>query len=300
MTNSNCIILKDTTELLMNDINMKPPWIHHPAQNTEFHIKRGKKELLIVIGESWTYGETLPGIATGIQRYNLYAQLEHCFGPKMAMTMGTDYYQYAVPGNCNLFMFNEVDRILAHVAPMGYEKIYLCLQMTEPGREHAIHTKEMLKGHGITELYHMDEKITFNYWLKKYDEVFFEQLNETLKNYPQVDAVVWKNFCRVMTDNRDYNFKIIETSWIQYGGRILGEYLEMPSFYAVGWFAGLREEYYDRIEFDIPQINKELTWIEKSNEFIKANPLHSTHPSAQNHTLWAQFLTRKAGWKDGI
>ena len=118
------------SELWINDENLKPDWIEKPAKFTEFHVKRGKENLLLVIGESWTYGESLDGIATAHEKYNIKVQLTYSFGANMALSMDTDYYQYAVPGNCNFYMFNELERILPRLNSMGYKKIYVCLQMT--------------------------------------------------------------------------------------------------------------------------------------------------------------------------
>ena len=74
----------NNSEILLNDINLKPRWVEIPARFSEFHVKRKKDSLLIVIGESWTYGESLTNVATAIKKYNLYSQLSSCFGPRMA------------------------------------------------------------------------------------------------------------------------------------------------------------------------------------------------------------------------
>lgn len=301
MYNSNCWILKDAVEVLLNDDNIKPNWIEHAAEYTEFHIKRKKETLLIVVGESWAYGETLPGIATGIQKFNFYSQLEHCFGPKLAITLDADLYQYAVPGNCNFYMFKELKRILNHVSTMGYKKIRVCMQMTEPGREHPIRTELEKDNHPLLELYAFDKKQSFKEWLTKYDEIFFNEYDRLINEYPGViESMLWKNFCTINTNRADRLFKIIDTSWIQYSGRILGRTIAVPSFYAVGWLATMQAEYSNYIEFNEKELLKELDVIELSNEFIKVNPLHSHHPNQYGHSLWAQFLARKAGWVDGL
>lgn len=291
----------DMAGISINDENLKPDWISIHAKFSEFHVRRGKKTLLIVIGESWAYGETLPGIATAIQQYSLETQITNGFGSRMALALGADYYQYAVPGNCNMYMFAELDRILDYVSTMGYRRIYVCMQMTEPGREHAIAKTPKTEGHPIRSLY--DDKLTIDFreWLQKYDELFFNIYQNTLNKYNHlcIDAILWKNFCKTNTPRRDYSFKIIETSWIQYSGRMLNVELEMPEFYAVGWFAGLQEEY-KNFKIDPKWGTEQLNIIAASNDFIKSNPLHNNHPTVSGHLLWAQFLLRAAGWKNGI
>jgi len=296
-------ILHDLDNILLNDENLKPQWVEHPAEYTEFHIKRNKDTLLIVVGESWTYGESLSNIATGVQHYNFDSQLENCFGPKLAITLNSDLYQYAVPGNCNLYISMELERILEHVSSMNYKKIYVCIQMTECGRDNTpvvIYPNTILSS-----LINKDVKEdTLENWIKKYDETFFEYYDQLLKKYKNLnlDAVIWKNFCKTNTDLRDYEFKIIETSWIQYSARILGVKLEMPMFFSAGWLNHIRyeDQGFKKIKFDDTMISEELDKIEKSFDFIKGNQLHRSHPTEQGHTLWAQYVARMAGWVDGI
>lgn len=285
----------------LNDVNLKPDWVKHPAKYSEFHVSRGKGSILLVIGESWAYGETLPGIATAIQKYDFRTQIKHGFGSRMALALGTDYYQYAVPGNCNLYMFKELNRILEYIASCGYKKIYVCMQMTEPGRELAICETPAADKHPIRDLYNYDSSIDFREWLRLYDEMFFDIYQKTLEKYNHLDinAMLWKNFCKTNTDRRDYKFKIVETSWIQYSARMLNIDLAMPEFYAVGWFDSVQKEY-KNLEVDPKWGNEQLDTIAASNDFIKSNYLHNNHPSIAGHLLWAQFLLREAGWKHGI
>ena len=295
-----CIpILQDLVRIQLNDSNLKPGWIAHPAEFTEFHIQKNKKSLVLVIGESWTYGESLPDIASSLQQYNLRSQLTNAFGPQLAVTLDTDYYQYAVPGNCNFYMFKELDRILNHLKTFNYEKIYLCMQMTEPAREKPIISE--LGDHPLSQLYSNNLKIDFIEWIRQYDTIFFNEYDELLTKHANlnIDAILWKNFCSINADTRDYLFKIIETTWIQYSSRILGEDLEAPMFYSVGWVDSMIE-HFKNITYDKLFLLDEMNKIEKSNNFIKGNSLHTNHPTALSHLLWFQYIARKSGWKNGI
>lgn len=292
-------ILNNATEVLLTDNNLKPDWIEFPAAYTEFHIKRNKKNLLVVIGESWAYGETIQGIATGIQKYNFQTQLEFCFGPRLATILDTDLYQYAVPGNCNFYMFTELDRILKHVSTLGYKKIFVCLQMTEPAREQSLIVKLREQNHPLQYLICDQERMTFDHWLEKYDDIFFDQYERIISQYKNVDGILWKNFCKINSKNLDRLFKIIDTTWIQYSSRILGKNLDAPTFYSVGWLDTIMTQYYN-VSFDKSALLKEIKIIEESNNFIKASALHSHHPNEFGHLLWAQYLARKSGWKNDI
>ena len=288
--------------IFINEQNIKPNWIEHAALNSEFHIRRNKKNLLIVIGESWTYGESLRGIASALQKYSLYSQLESCFGSRMAMILDSDYYQYAIPGNCNAYMFLELDRILDYVKQFNYEEVYVCIQLTEPGREKAADYK-ILKDTPFENLYNISPNTKFTDWLKEYDELFFDFYNQKILKHKDScnikKAMLWKNFCRSVTDKRDYCFDIIETSWIQYSAKYLGVNLDMPDFYSIGWLDSVKEEY-QQFKFDSAWLLDQIDMIEKSNDYLKDNPMHYPHPNETAHALWAQFLLRKANWIDGI
>jgi len=298
----NLSIISGASEVLLNDNNLKPDWIEHHAKYSEIFIKRGRDTLLINIGESWTYGETLPNIATAIQKYDLISQLTNSFGPRLATTLDSDFYQYAVPGNCNFYMFQELQRILEYVKDLGYKKIYIAIQMTEPGREDAIRIK--LGSHPLSKIYSRSDDLipmTFVDWLTAYDEIFFELYNNIIKNSGlPIDAVLWKNFCSVNTPKRDYNFKIVDTSWIRYSGKIVGKDIEMPQFYSMGWLDTMQLFYKKSIQFDFEFLNNELDKIEKCNAFIKYNPLHNNHPNVYGHLLWSQYLARQSGWVNDI
>jgi len=296
---SDCDILDGVDSIIYNDENLKPDWVEKPAKNTEFFIKRNKTELLVVIGESWTYGETLKGIATGIERYNLPAQLKYCYGPRMAIALNCDLYQYAVPGNCNFYMFSELERVMDYVTTLGYSKIYVSMQMTEPSRENAINNKVQQTDHPLKYLMKSDKTMTFECWLEKYDEIFFTQYNDILSKYKNVyiDAVLWKNFCRINTTFKNNKFKIIDTTWIEYSSKILGNRIFSPSFYSIGWLDDImKSSLYKFIKFELPYIKREVDLIEKSNNFIHGNFLHSHHPNEYAHLMWSQYILRKAEW----
>jgi hypothetical protein len=236
--------------------------------------------------------------------------LDGQYGLALAISnAATSYYKYLklwqliVPGNCNFYMFQELPRILEHVSSMKYKNIYICMQMTEPGREMAIGNK--LAGSPLEGFYTtLPNGITFNDWVRQYDEVFFKWYNDIIIKFKEKvnikDAILWKNFCSTNTDIRHDSFRVVEQSWIQYSARTMGVKLEMPQIYAVGWLAGMQEEYGSRMKFDTKFLAKQLDIIEQSNNFLTGNPYHFPHPNETAHMLWAQYLVKEAGWINGL
>lgn len=286
-------------KIYVNEQNLKPDWVEHEAKYSEFHIKRNKKNVLLVIGESWTYGESLPKVETGLGNYCFDSQIINGYGPSMSIEMDCDYYQYAVPGNCNAYMFEELGRILKYLWSLSYEKIYISIQMTEPGREMSI--LEKLKGHPVYSLYKDKGKISLEQWLTVYDEIFYKIYNDEILKYNdrhrEIVPLLWKNFCSINTTRRDYEFDFIPDSWLRCSALQEGRVLQMPSFYSVGWLSGLQENHSDRIEFDSKYVTQQLDIIEHCNKFLSGNPNHYPHPSDLKHLQWSKELLNKTGWK---
>lgn len=282
-------------EIYKNDVNKQPYWLPHFEENTEFYLKRNKKNILINIGESWTYGESLDPIATALGKFDFETQINQCFGARLAVSLDADLYQYAVPGNCNYYMQTEFERIAQYVSTLDYENIYVAMQVTEPGREEALHFE--LKGLW-TKLYVKNQNKDFRDWVREYDERCFKHFDRTLTSYlPNAKAILWKNFCKTCTDVRYDSFKVIEKSWIQHSADMYGISLEMPEFYSVGWYDGLFKNHISKLKINKKYSIKQLDIIEQSNNMISENHVyHKPHPTKENHLLWSQYLLHQSGW----
>jgi hypothetical protein len=300
-------ILYNTKKILLNDENIKPIHIANPAQFTEFHIIRGSDTLFLNIGESWTYGETLEGIGTAANKFNFRSQVEGCFGPRVCETMGWDLYQFAIPGNCNLYMHLEIPRLLEHVATLGYKKVYFSIQLTENARELPIcHTKLFQKSILNSWFdYPKENNIDVIDWLAMYQEALFDNLDKMLKSFTAcpIEAILWGNFIKIATKKRDYSFKIIEPTWIKYTASLVDIDLDPPYVINAIEFDKYKREHGTKLNLDQSFMEEEMNKIEFLFDYIgnKYRPpvvYHSNHPSKYGHLVWAHHLIRQAGWKN--
>lgn len=301
-------ILKNATKILITDDNMKPIHIAIPAQFTEFHVCRNSDTLFINIGESWTYGEALHNIGTGIGKFSFHSQLEGCFGPRVCEVMGWDLYQFAIPGNCNLYMHIELERILKHVATLGYKKVYVAMQMTEPSRELPIAWTDISKNHPIINWYDYpkENNIGLLDWLTMYYETFFECYSNSLKNFTAcpIEGIMWRNFCKLPVTKRDYNFKFIEPTWIEYTAKLMNVDYEPPYILNAIEIDAYAREVGKKLELPKNLMDSELDKISKLFDYIGgvttkgSNVYHTNHPTKTGHHVWALHLIRQAGWKD--
>lgn len=290
--------MHDIYRVDLRDDGIRPAHIKIPAQNIEIFAKRHKKNLLINIGESWTYGEGLYGVATAKAEFDLGSMLRFSYGAKLATMLDTDLYQYAVPGNSNLTMSYTLKRIMKELDTSKYDKIYLSFQVTEPSREMQQLQDLVNWNHPLKNLYDKSylrsKELSLQGWLEKYDSYLFSYIDDIVSKYSNVSTVVWKNFCSTNTQN-NYSFNNIDQSWIQFSAEVNGHKLKMPSFYNAGWLDDLMR--YEEINFSKHKyIQKQLQAIEESNKYLGKCPDHRPHPNEVQHNLWALNVYFKSGW----
>jgi hypothetical protein len=302
------------SKILMTDDNMKPMMIEHPAQNTEFHIIRGSDTLYVNVGESWTYGEILfhpyetkRQIITGSGQYHLDIQLQYCFGTRIAEATGWDYYQFAIPGNCNLYMHTDLERILKHVATLGYKKVYVSMQLTDPSRELNISNTKLFKSHPINDWFHypVDNKIHIVDWLAMYDEIFFNHYNKILNSFTAcpIEGIMWRNFTKFVSNKRDYNFKFIETNWVTHTAKLVNHDNVTTHMIMAYVFDDYKHKVGKNLIIPLEWMENEVEAIHRMHDYIgmKSVPgqiYHNNHPTYLGHLVWAHHLMRQAGWKD--
>ena len=276
-------LFKDLQEVLVNDNNKKPPHINQNVKNTEFWVKRGKKECTLVLGESWTYGESLEGrVQSALMRWDLDTQIRYCWGPQVATLLDTDYYQYAIPGNNNFYIFGNVERLLKYLSPQ-YDKIYLLVQMTEPSREDIVINE--LGDHPLTRLYDRNyiSGMSIKDWCVENEHIFYTQLNDTIAKFNNVKATAWKNFCTQQNENY-WGFTMIKETWMEFSARMTGFKLQSPDFYVAAWLKNFVSDY--PVVKKMKYLNKQLDMIEASNNFLQQSQDHCPHPVAAAHKVW--------------
>jgi len=168
--------------------------------------------------------------------------------------------------------------------------------MTEPSRELAA-IGTLPQTHPIRDMYYGNWKRDFRLWLKDYDNMFLDILQDTVSLYDNVKPMVWKNFCTFQNTKKYPNIKIVKQNWIQFSAECLHVNYEPITFQSIGWFNDLysNQRKYS-IVFDFEWCQQEVNKIEKSNHFIHANELHSNHPNEAAHSLWANKLINESGW----
>ena len=305
-------ILDTTVNLFLNDDIIKA--VNPTIQFAEFYIQRDKKTLLLNIGESWTYGETLPllnnnygGIGTGNGTYDFGSQLLYSFGPKLAMSLDSDLYQYAVPGNSNINMLTDLNRLLSFLRDSNrYEKIYLSFQVTEPNRDFTYLNMDYCKNSALADMLNhfrtSKPPITLIDWLSIYFDTVQDWYQDTLNKYSDlnIDPIMWANFCTFQT-NKEYSFKRIKPTWIAYSAQLENKEYEEPLFFNTGMLISIEKEYKNNVIIDLDWAMYQMNLVEKAIRFIGHDSLyHCNHPNIKGHQVWASYLAKMSGWKSDI
>jgi hypothetical protein len=274
------------------------------VKNSEIWVEKGKPTLLITLGESWTYGEGTEVINHRYHKWDIRDRIEVTYSGKLARMIDSDLWTFGCPGNSNSGIFAGLFRILAN-APRGqYSSVKVAVQMTACDRDRA----DLLPaGHALLPIYseafknHGVSKIPLREWFTRYDEAMFSMLDAEIKKNSDLnlDVVVFKNFNKIWTDRRDYNFKIIEPSWIKFNADYhnidLEEcFVQHPNFYSskLGKLSLI-----DYLDLDF--VNKDLDVWEVYCKFLKTHndTNHSEHPTQISHALWTKFLYDQTGWR---
>lgn len=274
------------------------------AENTEIYVDKGKPTLLITLGESWTYGEGTNVINHRHHKWDVRDRVEVTYSGKMARILDSDLWTFGLPGNSNSGIFTALFRILDNIPKGRYESIKVAVQMTACDRDRC----EMLPDdHPLQDLIHPgrtfkeDQKITFDQWLVRYDEVFFDLLDQTINKHSElnIDAVVFKNFNNIWTQRRDYNFRIMETFWLGYHAAWHGIKLEPCNVMHPDFYKTAMNQLRILKPIDIDYINREFDLWEKLVKFLESNNemTHACHPTQVSHSLWTKFLLDYTGWK---
>lgn len=286
---------KKYDKIYINKSCLIPSNINPNVKFTELYLKRDSDKVFVNIGESWAYGEGMPGIRTALSEFSIDSMISNTFGNKISYLLGADLYQYAVPGNNNLYMHIELDRILEYINQLGYKKVYVAINHTENTREIPLSGTTHFKNHPINDLFR-NTSLDIKDWVKAYDEVWFDHIQRLKDKYPDFEFIVWRNFTRKNTEKNYDSFKIAELTWTEYSARLENLDLISP---AISNFPSMHDFIDDsryKVKMDRDWFENEMSLQEKVVEFIRQSTYHKNHPNEAGHIAWTLYLVKQAGW----
>ena len=270
--------------------------------NRSFFVNQDKNDLLITIGDSWTWGSSLGDLSVDYRS-------KHVYGRHLSERLKCDWINYGLVGGGNNEILSDLDLILqcvfndhgfdlnhseydrlADLTTKKYQKIHIVITLTETGRD-TYDTNAKDKFTKVKDFLIDDELHVY------------QKIKELKEQYKNTNLVVARNF--------SYDFKecsnslSIEKNWIQInfeenqrlGFDNLGYTLEDVS--KSGAVSGIAlnkirqlnyHDYQDKKQYMIEQIDD----CDKLWHWLRNNPLHynvaTCHPTEKSHRLWANYL----------
>jgi hypothetical protein len=250
---------------MSSDVLKVPDWsmIDNPIS-----FKHRSDTLLITVGDSWTYGDSLGNtkVRNGVD--DTEYRLNHVFGNIMSEAMDASWYNIALPGGSNFLMLTWLEEIIM----MGlhpYNEITCVVTLTESGRHEEL---KMMNRSLITQQAVLNDILARTYYVIKV----------LAKRYPNIHFITAHNF----TDGNNSTIDLCELSWlevlldktIQNDTRIvISDHIEQMNYDA---------RYPD--VFDI--IDRANARIDLLDSCVYCNKEDSRHPTEEGHALWAEYL----------
>lgn len=245
--------------------------------------------LLVTVGESWTWGDSLNSSWLTGNIDNNY-RIENVFGNRLAKKLNADFLNISEPGQSNLWIVNQLKDFCDNIENFNYKRIVVVVTLTEVGREF---NGDLDQERDYTaDIGHMLCLQDLLDYLSKHIE------NELSSIGAPIELFVGTNF----VDSNYSNIRLLNKSWIDVIADATQQQLDKPC-YIVG------SKVFEKLS-SIPELVKLYTkemfitdclpYMEKSmnrTKFLLNSTynykLASMHPTAEGHELWADYLYRE-------
>jgi hypothetical protein len=250
-----------------------------------------KSSLLITIGDSWTWGDSLHGIDISQGKFDDPRRLTSIYGYKLSRMLDSDFVNI---GECAGNNFNMIDR-LSKLLEFNYEKysqIFVVITLTENGRELS-KPCTYLENKNYSSL---------SEFLSNFEKLMFLSLRDIFSKFDKkCKFLIARNFTYSFEDN----VKIIERyhakkTWVD----CLNEKINNPYPQEIRFLTKMvvdplvlqlkKSKIYFQVKEELTkEFDKSLqaiNWFEKSYlNYKKA----TKHPTEIGHEIWANYLYKE-------
>jgi len=257
----------------------KRSWMHEDIQ--------GKDTLLLIVGDSWTWGDSILDIYMRSERYDHPDRVKFIYGATLSKLFDADFINVGDGGGNNYDMLFRLRNLLEHNIKK-YKKILVAVTMTENGRELTAPTKSVWAGRADT----LEE------FLINYERKMFTQFKFLFDSYDTVTFLLGRNFTYSFEQNKDVvkNFHL-EKTWVD----IINKKVNSPypndirflSNAAIGPLEsflrlhGLFDKVGEGMLLEFDKASKAIEWLSNS----PYNHINGTkHPTIEAHDMWANYL----------
>ena len=252
----------------------------------------GKDTLLVMIGDSWTWGDHLGSIDWD-KSSNDPCRQEQIAGRRLSLLLNSDWVNIAKPGCSNYWMLEQLYDIKQHLinAHSNYKKIYVVVNLTEDLRE-AKYTRQINIDQQYKSFWNTSDSIKD--FLVKVEGYLLLNLETYFKELSFVDVHVARVFTDVWPDNTSPI--LIDKSWCD----IIQDHVQFNNYQQPVPFIGqmsidpLAEKFIStkperKLEFlDIMErVGTRWNFLGASQYNLKGS---TCHPNPAGHQIWAEYL----------
>ena len=252
----------------------------------------GKDTLLVMIGDSWTWGDHLGSIDWD-KSSNDPCRQEQIAGRRLSLLLNSDWVNIAKPGCSNYWMLEQLYDIKQHLinAQSNYKKIYVVVNLTEDLRE-AKYTRRINIDQPYKSFWETSDSIKD--FLVKVEGYLLLNLETYFKELPGIDVHVARVFTDVWPDNTSPI--LIDKSWCD----VIQDHINFDNYQQPVPFIGqmsidpLTEKFIStkperKLEFlDIMErVGTRWNFLGASQYNLKGS---TCHPNPAGHQIWAEYL----------
>ena len=251
----------------------------------------GSRHLLVALGDSWTWGDSLDPNSNENLTNNPDYRLPRTYGRRLAAKLNFDYCMLARCGGSNKECFDRAKIFLPHVTDR-YDRILVVATLTEIGRE--FYDVEWPVGSDEPRWLSCVDDL-----LQPYEYRMFDRWQKLATGFSNVDLVIARNFTFSYPDNMGFDqLFFVEKNWVQ----ILADRQQKDCYQndlrVLSWMAfdplvsylksiGVYERLLPNILEIMENMQKAIDWLDCST---LNNKYASKHPTELGHQVWADYL----------
>jgi len=241
-----------------------PDW--SMINNPYSYVHRDNNALLITVGDSWTYGDSLGNTKVRDGVDDVDYRLAHIYGNIMSEDMNTAWINLALPGGSNSLLISWLEYLLEKL--QNRSPIICVFTLTESGRHEDVQAMD----YGLITQHRVLEKILENNYAK---------IQTLALRYPNIKFIMAHNF----TDSLP-NAPTVEKSWLEV---MLDKPIQNNTHIVIS-------EHIAQMNYDtrfpdvldvIDKANARMDLLDSCDHCFKED---SRHPNETGHRMWANYL----------
>lgn len=253
------------------------------------YVKCGSERLVVTIGESWTWGDSLSSSWVKKEDNKQY-RLANVYGGQLANMINADFLNIAEPGQSNLWIADHLQIFVDNIEQFNYKEIIVVVTLTEVGREFQ-GDRDKSRDY-VNDLKLITSPIEFLGLLSRYIDNKINQVDKSKFKF-----VIGTNFV-----DSNYAFNTLDKSWVDVIADSLNVSIDAPCYVVSSWvFDRLQDlvlftEHYKKeqyIEDIMPLLEMASSRVQFLMESKYNYKLASKHPTPEGHALWANYLFEK-------